>query len=45
MYDSPPVLQAVEFPINHSMGFYNSWRGYEDEDQLKRTEFTYGTNL
>ncbi|XP_043245096.1 endoplasmic reticulum transmembrane helix translocase-like isoform X2 [Amphibalanus amphitrite] len=36
---------GLEFPVNHSLGFYNSWRGYEDEEELKKAEFTYGTNL
>ncbi|XP_072299198.1 endoplasmic reticulum transmembrane helix translocase [Eucyclogobius newberryi] len=34
----------VAFPINHPMGFFQSWRGYQEELELRAAEKRYGTN-
>ncbi|XP_051904364.1 manganese-transporting ATPase 13A1 [Hippocampus zosterae] len=34
----------IAFPINHPMGYFQSWRGYQEEADLKVAEKRYGTN-
>ncbi|XP_019716583.1 endoplasmic reticulum transmembrane helix translocase [Hippocampus comes] len=34
----------IAFPINHPMGYFQSWRGYQEEADLKAAEKRYGTN-
>uniref|UniRef100_A0A7N8XIT3 ATPase 13A1 n=1 Tax=Mastacembelus armatus TaxID=205130 RepID=A0A7N8XIT3_9TELE len=34
----------IAFPISHPMGFFQSWRGYQEEAELKAAEKCYGTN-
>ncbi|XP_037079759.1 LOW QUALITY PROTEIN: manganese-transporting ATPase 13A1-like [Pollicipes pollicipes] len=43
--DNKKQFRAVEFPVHNTLAWYNAWRGYEDEEQLKRAEWTYGTNM
>nr|XP_061805695.1 endoplasmic reticulum transmembrane helix translocase-like [Nerophis lumbriciformis] len=32
------------FPVNHAMGYFQSWRGYQEEADLRAAEKRYGTN-
>ncbi|XP_046894875.1 manganese-transporting ATPase 13A1 [Hypomesus transpacificus] len=34
----------VTFPISQPMGFFQSWRGYQEETDLRAAEKRYGTN-
>uniref|UniRef100_A0A8P4G0Y2 Endoplasmic reticulum transmembrane helix translocase n=1 Tax=Dicentrarchus labrax TaxID=13489 RepID=A0A8P4G0Y2_DICLA len=34
----------IAFPINHPMGHFQSWRGYQEETELRAAEKHYGTN-
>ncbi|KAJ3601632.1 hypothetical protein NHX12_032600 [Muraenolepis orangiensis] len=34
----------VSFPITHAMGYFQAWRGYQEEAELKAAEKRYGTN-
>ncbi|KAJ0047416.1 hypothetical protein NL108_002923, partial [Boleophthalmus pectinirostris] len=34
----------IAFPINHPMGYFQSWRGYQEESELRAAEKRYGTN-
>ncbi|KAM3864301.1 LOW QUALITY PROTEIN: endoplasmic reticulum transmembrane helix translocase [Diretmus argenteus] len=34
----------VAFPINNPMGYFQSWRGYQEETDLRSAEKCYGTN-
>lgn len=34
----------IAFPINHPMGHFQSWRGYQEETELRAAEKRYGTN-
>ncbi|KAG7471588.1 manganese-transporting ATPase 13A1 [Solea senegalensis] len=34
----------IAFPINHPMGYFQSWRGYQEEAELRLAEKNYGTN-
>ncbi|GAA6218154.1 manganese-transporting ATPase 13A1 [Lates japonicus] len=34
----------IAFPINHAMGYFQSWRGYQEEAELRAAEKRYGTN-
>lgn len=34
----------IAFPINHPMGYFQSWRGYQEESDLRAAEKRYGTN-
>lgn len=34
----------VAFPISQSMGHFQSWRGYQEEADLRAAEKRYGTN-
>ncbi|KAM7371783.1 hypothetical protein PAMP_008993 [Pampus punctatissimus] len=34
----------IAFPINNPMGYFQSWRGYQEEAELRVAEKCYGTN-
>ncbi|KAM9844108.1 endoplasmic reticulum transmembrane helix translocase [Aulostomus maculatus] len=34
----------IAFPISHPMGYFQSWRGYQEEADLRAAEKRYGTN-
>lgn len=34
----------VTFPINHPMSYFQNWKGYQEESQLRAAEKCYGTN-
>ncbi|CAG5897904.1 unnamed protein product [Menidia menidia] len=34
----------VAFPISNPMGYFQSWRGYQEETELRAAEKRYGTN-
>ncbi|KAG5832777.1 hypothetical protein ANANG_G00294730 [Anguilla anguilla] len=34
----------VAFPVSQPMGFFQSWRGYQEEAELRAAEKRYGTN-
>ncbi|XP_033096943.1 manganese-transporting ATPase 13A1-like [Anneissia japonica] len=46
IYDSKEKkqFQAVEFPIDHSMGYYADWKGYSDESEVETAKTTFGLN-
>jgi len=34
----------VAFPVGHAMGYFQAWRGYQEEGDLRAAEKRYGTN-
>ncbi|CAL8273676.1 unnamed protein product [Lota lota] len=38
------LFLPVAFPISHAMGYFQAWRGYQEEAELKAAEKRYGTN-
>lgn len=34
----------IAFPLNHPLGYFQSWRGYQEESELRAAEKCYGTN-
>ncbi|KAG7243486.1 hypothetical protein INR49_011042 [Caranx melampygus] len=34
----------IAFPLCHPMGYFQSWRGYQEESELRAAEKRYGTN-
>ncbi|XP_062514963.1 endoplasmic reticulum transmembrane helix translocase-like [Corticium candelabrum] len=34
----------IEFPIDKTMGFYQSWKGYQTEAEVMQAQKTYGNN-
>ncbi|XP_076609590.1 endoplasmic reticulum transmembrane helix translocase [Chaetodon auriga] len=34
----------IAFPISHPLGYFQSWRGYQEEAELRAAEKHYGTN-
>ncbi|XP_047427071.1 manganese-transporting ATPase 13A1 [Mugil cephalus] len=34
----------IAFPISNPMGYFQSWRGYQEETELRAAEKQYGTN-
>lgn len=34
----------IAFPISHPLGYFQSWRGYQEEGELRAAEKRYGTN-
>uniref|UniRef100_A0AAQ5X051 Cation-transporting P-type ATPase N-terminal domain-containing protein n=1 Tax=Amphiprion ocellaris TaxID=80972 RepID=A0AAQ5X051_AMPOC len=34
----------IAFPISNPMGYFQSWRGYQEETELRAAEKRYGTN-
>ncbi|XP_038143872.1 manganese-transporting ATPase 13A1 isoform X2 [Cyprinodon tularosa] len=43
-YKEKKCFLSVAFPINYPMGHFQSWRGYQEETELKVAEKRYGTN-
>ncbi|XP_030646641.1 endoplasmic reticulum transmembrane helix translocase isoform X2 [Chanos chanos] len=37
-------FMPVAFPINQPMGYFQAWRGYQEEADLRAAEKRYGTN-
>lgn len=37
-------FSPIAFPICHPMGYFQSWRGYQEEAELRAAEQGYGTN-
>ncbi|XP_077986422.1 endoplasmic reticulum transmembrane helix translocase-like [Glandiceps talaboti] len=46
IYDAEEKKQfvAVQFPVDHSMNFYQHWKGYTDEVQVNKAAKLYGNN-
>ena len=46
LYDADEKKQfgSTEFPINESMGFYQSWKGYQTEEELTQAQKKFGKN-
>jgi hypothetical protein len=38
------LFRGLTFPVDHSFGYYNSWRGHETDESLAENERHYGTN-
>ncbi|XP_061907208.1 GEM-interacting protein-like [Entelurus aequoreus] len=38
------TFSPIAFPISQPMGYFQSWRGYQEEVELKAAEKQYGTN-
>lgn len=34
----------IAFPVSNPMGYFQSWRGYQEETELRAAEKQYGTN-
>ncbi|XP_061605171.1 manganese-transporting ATPase 13A1 [Phyllopteryx taeniolatus] len=34
----------IAFPVDHPLGYFQSWRGYQEEADLRAAEKRYGTN-
>lgn len=34
----------VAFPVNQPVGYFQTWRGYQEEPELRAAEKRYGTN-
>ncbi|XP_007572400.1 PREDICTED: manganese-transporting ATPase 13A1 [Poecilia mexicana] len=43
-YQEKKCFLPVAFPINHPIGHFQSWRGYQEETELKAAEKRYGAN-
>lgn len=43
-YREKKCFLPVAFPINQPMGHFQSWRGYQEETELRVAEKRYGTN-
>ncbi|KAM9392815.1 endoplasmic reticulum transmembrane helix translocase [Pholidichthys leucotaenia] len=43
-YKEKKCFLPIAFPINHPMGYFQSWRGYQEETELRAAEKRYGTN-
>lgn len=43
-YKEKKCFLPIAFPINHPMGYFQSWRGYQEESDLRVAEKRYGTN-
>ncbi|XP_006817256.1 endoplasmic reticulum transmembrane helix translocase-like, partial [Saccoglossus kowalevskii] len=46
IYDAEEKKQflAVKFPVDHSMEFYQGWKGYKDEMEIFKAVKQYGSN-
>lgn len=46
MFDSKEKkrFQPVAFPVDQSLGYFQAWRGYQEEADLRAAEKRYGTN-
>jgi cation-transporting ATPase 13A1 len=38
------LFRGLTFPVDHSFGYYNTWRGHETDESLAENERHYGTN-
>ncbi|XP_047213018.1 endoplasmic reticulum transmembrane helix translocase-like [Girardinichthys multiradiatus] len=43
-YGEKKCFFPVAFPISYPMGYFQSWRGYQEETELRVAEKQYGTN-
>ncbi|XP_026207620.1 manganese-transporting ATPase 13A1 [Anabas testudineus] len=43
-YKEKKCFLPVAFPVSHPMGYFQSWRGYQEETELRAAEKRYGTN-
>lgn len=43
-YKEKKRFLPIAFPINHPLGYFQSWRGYQEEADLRAAEKRYGTN-
>ncbi|XP_072225588.1 endoplasmic reticulum transmembrane helix translocase [Leuresthes tenuis] len=43
-YKEKKCFFTIAFPINNPMGYFQSWRGYQEETELRAAEKRYGTN-
>lgn len=37
-------FSSVQFPVDHTVGYYNNWKGYADDAEIKEAEEIYGKN-
>ncbi len=46
-YDAEEKKQfmPVLFPVDHSFRYYNEWKGYSEDADIKIAERKYGKNL
>ncbi|KYQ50837.1 putative cation-transporting ATPase 13A1 [Trachymyrmex zeteki] len=38
------LFKGLQFPINHSVKHYSEWKGYLDQNEIKKAEGKYGKN-
>lgn len=38
------LFSPVAFPVDQPMGYFQAWRGYQEEPELRAAEKRYGTN-
>ncbi|XP_066142294.1 endoplasmic reticulum transmembrane helix translocase [Euwallacea fornicatus] len=38
------TFRGVEFPIHKTYAEYNAWKGFQEDDDIKKAEITYGNN-
>lgn len=38
------LFLPVAFPVDQHMGYFQTWRGYQEEPELRAAEKRYGTN-
>uniref|UniRef100_A0A8C5NA74 Endoplasmic reticulum transmembrane helix translocase n=1 Tax=Gouania willdenowi TaxID=441366 RepID=A0A8C5NA74_GOUWI len=43
-YKEKKRFLPIAFPISNPMGYFQSWRGYQEETELRAAEKRYGTN-
>uniref|UniRef100_A0A3Q2UVZ3 Endoplasmic reticulum transmembrane helix translocase n=1 Tax=Haplochromis burtoni TaxID=8153 RepID=A0A3Q2UVZ3_HAPBU len=43
-YKEKKCFLPIAFPISNPLGYFQSWRGYQEETELKAAEKRYGTN-
>uniref|UniRef100_A0A8D0D5B9 ATPase 13A1 n=1 Tax=Sander lucioperca TaxID=283035 RepID=A0A8D0D5B9_SANLU len=43
-HEEKKCFLPIAFPINNPMGYFQSWRGYQEEAELRAAEKRYGTN-
>jgi cation-transporting ATPase 13A1 len=42
--DERKVFRGIEFPLDHSFGYYLNWRGHETEEEVAEAEKKLGNN-
>jgi cation-transporting ATPase 13A1 len=42
--DEKKQFRSIDFPVNESMGFYQSWKGYQTEEELTQAQKKFGKN-